>query len=192
MKKLVLSLLATSLAIAAQAQTPATPTTPGAATAPAATPKPKPLADADKKFIKEASEAILIEQKYLQLITDNKTATYTEETKRATGTMTGDLKRIWTGLATLATTKSSEVAQEVSKNDLAKVQKLSKERPDKFEKEFFKDLGKETKQTAKLFEALKTLQDPDVKKFAEDWNVTIKGHETTVEATEKQLGGKKK
>jgi predicted outer membrane protein len=74
---------------------------------------------------------------------------------------------------------------------MAKVQKLTKEKPDKFEKEFFKDLSKETKQTTKLFESAKTLQDADIKKFAEDWTVTIKGHETAMETAEKQAAKKK-
>jgi hypothetical protein len=192
MKKLALTLVAATLAIAAHAQTPAAPAAAGTPAPGAAAAKPKPLGASDKKFIMDLSNAILTEQKYLQLIVDNKTATFDPATTRATGTMSGDLKKIWTALATIATTKGAEVAQEVSKSDLAKVQKLGKEKPDKFEKEFFKDLAKETKQTAKLFEASKTLQDPDVKKFADDWNVTIKSHDASVEAAEKQLAGKKK
>jgi hypothetical protein len=191
MKKISLFLVAATFAVAASAQTPATPAAPAAGAATTAEPKAKPLSLSDKKFIKDASEAILIEQKYLALVVDNKTATFTEETKRATGPMSGELKRIWTALATLATNKGAEVAQEVDKADLAKVQKLSKEKPDKFEKEFFKDLAKETKKTAKLFEGSKSLQDPDVKKFAEDWATVIKGHDVAAETGEKQ-GAKKK
>jgi hypothetical protein len=195
MKKLALFLAVTSLAAAAHAQTPAaTPSPLGTSTTPAAaaTPKPKPLAEADKKFIKDVSEAVLIEQKYLALVVDNKTATFSEETKRATGPTAGELKRIWTALATLATTKGAPVAQEASKMEQPKVDRLAKEKPDKFEKEFFKEFGKETKKTAKIFDSAKTLMDADVKKFADDWTVTIKGHDATVEATEKQLAAKKK
>ena len=190
MKKLALFLLAASLTVAAYAQAPTA--TPAAATPAPSAPKPKPLADADKKFVKDVSEAILIEQKYLQLVVDNKTATFTEETKRATGPMSGDLKRIWTALATVAMAKGAVVAQEVSKTDLMKVDKLGKEKWDKFEKDFFKELGKETKKTAKLFDSAKTVLDADVKKFADDWAVTIKTHDTSVETTEKQLNAKKK
>ena len=190
MKKLTLSLLTVTLAIAAGAQTPATPgTAPTAATTAEA--KPKPLSVGDKKFIKDLSLAVLTEQKFLALVVDNKTGTFTEETKTATGPMSGELKRIWTALATLATTKGAEVAQDVEKNDAAKVLKLGKEKPDKFEKEFFKDLGKETKKTAKLMESAKTLQDPEVKKFAEDWATVIKGHDVAVEKAEKQPAKKK-
>lgn len=194
MKKLVLSLTLALTAAAAHAQAPATatpaaPATPGAPAAPAA--PAKPLGLADKKFIKDLSENILVEQKFLALIVDNKTGTYNDETKRTTGTMNGELKKIWTGLATLAQTKGAEVAQEVSKSDLAKIQRLGKEKADKFEKEFFKDLGKETARTMKLLDTAKTLQDPDVKLFAEDWGTVIKGHDKAVAGAEKAASGKK-
>ncbi len=191
MKKLTLTLVAATFAFAAVAQTP---TAPGAASTTATAPaeaKPKPLSVGDKKFIKDLSLAVLTEQKYLALVVDNKTAMYSEETKKATGPMSGELKRIWTGLATLATSKGAEVAADVEKNDAAKVLKLSKEKPDKFEKEFFKDLGKETKKTAKLVDSAKSLQDADVKKFVEDWATVIKGHDLAVETAEKQLTKKK-
>ncbi len=74
----------------------------------------------------------------------------------------------------------------------SKVQRVSKEKPDKFEKEFFKDLGKETKRAVKLFEGSKTLLDAGIKKFADDWTVTIKGHDGSVETAEKHLTAAKK
>lgn len=187
MKKLLLSLVGATLSVSAIAQAPAT-TAPATGTT---EPKPKPLSVTDKKFVKDASEAILVEQKYLALMTDQKLEMLGETTKRDVKKMEGELKRIWTALATLATMKNTEVAQEISKNDLTKIEKLTKEKPDKFEKEFFKDLGKETKKTVKLFESFKTLQDPDVKKFAEDWATVTKGHDLAAETGEKSSAKKK-
>ncbi|HYR57537.1 MAG TPA: DUF4142 domain-containing protein [Chthoniobacteraceae bacterium] len=194
MNKLALTFIAAAFAASAGAQVPGSavpPATPGPAAGAAAKPK-TPLSPTDKKWIKDVSEAILTEQKFVELVANNKTATFSEETKRTTGTMSGDLKRVWTALATLAQGKGAEVAQEIPKMEESKVQRVSKEKPDKFEKEFFKDLGKESKQAMKLFEASKTLQDADIKKFADDWAVTIKGHDVSVEAAEKHLTGGKK
>src|SRR5260221_8477278 len=103
MNKLALFLIAaTAIAASAVAQLPGSavpPSTPGPA-AGAAAAKPKALlAPADKKWIKDVSEAVLIEQKFLELVVNNKTATFSEETKRTPGTMSGDLKRVWNALA---------------------------------------------------------------------------------------------
>jgi predicted outer membrane protein len=194
MKPFAFSLLLAALAVSASAQTPATPTTPtkfgtagtGSGVAASGTAAPaKPISPSDKKFVKDVSEGVLIEQKYLALVTENRTATFSEELKRGVGSMAGELKRIWTALATLAVAKGAEVAQEVNKNDLAKVAKVQKEKPDKFEKEFYSELAKETKKTAKLFDSAKTLQDPEIKRFAEDWATIIKGHEATMEKASK-------
>jgi Domain of unknown function (DUF4142) len=188
MKKILLSIVGATLTVSAIAQTPAAPATSAPA---AAEPKAKPLAPADKKFVKDASDAVLLEQKYLALMTDQKLDMLGETTKRDVKKIGDELKRIWTSLATLATLKGTEVAQEVSKTDLSKIEKLTKEKPDKFDKEFFKDFSKETKKTAKLFESFKTLQDPDVKKFAEDWATVTKGHDLAAETAEKASAKKK-
>lgn len=198
MKPFAFSLALASIVLSTSAQTPTTPTQfgtagtgSGAAASGTVSAPAKPLSSSDKKFVKDVSGAILLEQKYLQLVESNKTATFSEDTTKATGKMSGELKRIWTALATLATAKGAEVAQEVEKNDLAKVQKVGKEKPEKFEKEFFQELGKETKKTSKLLDAAKTLQDAEVKRFAEDWTTVIKGHETAVELAAKGLAKKK-
>ena len=190
MKKLLLTLAAATIALAATAQTPAPPSAPGTPV-PAATPKPKPLSPADKKFLTDVSEGILNEQKLLMLLTDPKVAAYSESLQRDIKRANSDLKRIWTALATLATVKGAVLTQEISKVDLAKIERLTKEKPDKFDKEFFKDFGKVTARTVKLFESSKTLQDPDVKKFADDWVTVSKGHDLLATNGEK-LGVKKK
>ncbi len=190
MKKLLLTLATATIAIAATAQTPAPPAAPGTPV-PAATPKPKPLSPTDKKFLTDISEGILNEQKLLMLLTDPKVAAYSESLQRDIKRANSDLKRIWTALATLATDKGAVLTQEISKVDLAKIERLTKEKPDKFDKEFFKDFGKVTARTVKLFESSKTLQDPDVKKFADDWVTVSKGHDLLATNGEK-LGVKKK
>lgn len=193
MKRLLISLVGASLTVTAIAQTPATPTAPAApaTTVPAATPKPKPLSPTDKKFLTEVSEGILIEQKFLLLLTDPKVASYSESLQRDIKRANSDLKRIWTALATLATDKGAVLTQEISKVDLAKIERLTKEKPDKFDKEFFKDFGKVTAKTVKLFESSKTLQDPDVKKFADDWVTVSKGHDLLATNGEKMSVKKK-
>lgn len=190
MKKLLLSLLGTTLAIAATAQTPAAPAAAGA-TAPAATPKPKPLSPTDKKFIMDVSDGLLTEQKYLMLLTDAKIGSYSEGMQRDIKRANGDLKRIWTALATLATAKGAEVAQEVSKAELTKIDKLTKEKPDKFDKEFFKDFGKITAKTVKLFEGAKSLQDPEVRQFAADWGTIVTSQDLLATTGEKMAAKKK-
>jgi|GEM_PF-4958629 len=192
MKKLSILIAAASLAISAQAQTPAAPaaTTGAPAAAAPATPAPKPLGMADKKFLKDLSEAILLEQKYLQVFTDAK-PTLAETTQRDTNKITAELKRVWTALAKVATAKGAELATEVSKSDAAKIDKLSKEKPDKIVKEFFKDFGKETGRTVKLLDSAKSLQDPDVKVFVEDWSAVLKGHDKAAQAGEKSATAKK-
>lgn len=191
MKKLLLSLVGASLTVSAIAQTPAAPATPATTAPAAAEPKAKPLSVMDKKFIKDASDGILLEQKYLTLLTDQKTGMLSESLQRDIKKMDGDLKRIWTSLATLGTMKNAELAKEISKTDLTNIEKLTKAKPDKFDKEFFKDLSKETKKTVKLFDSFKTLQDPDVKKFAEDWATVVKGHDLAAETGEKSAMKKK-
>lgn len=181
----------------AQGQIPATPTTPTTpaepapgtgvtATTPAA--KPKPLGEADKRFFKEVSEAILFEQKLALLGTKSAQG---EETKKTANTVNNDLKRIWEKFATLSQEKNVTIATEVSKSESTKAERLGKTKEDKFDKEFLDDLGKEAKKTTRLFES-KSLQDADVKKFAEEWTPTIKSHEGAVDKAEKSLNKKNK
>ncbi len=189
MKKFALSAILTFLAVGAYAQTPAAPAAapaaPGAATAPA-----KPIGMADKKFIKDFSEVVLIEQAFLKLLIDSK-PTLSEGFERDVKKADADLKKLWTALATLASSKKADLATEISKSDLAKVQKLGKEKRDKFQKEFFKDFGKETGKGVKLLDGAKTLQDPEVKIFAEDWGGYLKFANRVAESGEKSAAAKK-
>ncbi len=172
------------------AQVPASPeSAPGAATptapaAPAA--KPKPLAEADKRFFKDASEAILFEQKLALMGTKEGKG---EETLKAAKTINGDLTKVWEKLATLSMEKGATIAQEVSKADANKVQRIAKQKEEKFDKDLLDDLGKEAKKTTRIFEN-KALQDPDLKQFVSEWSPTIKGHEAAIDKAEKALGKK--
>lgn len=190
MKKLALFLVVTSLAASAYAQGPAAPATPGTTAATPSAAPAKPLGMADKKLIKDLSELILIEQAYLKVITDVK-PTLAEALERDVKKADSDLKRLWTALANIATTKKADMATEVSKSDLAKVQKLGKEKPEKFQKEFFKDLGKETSKSVKLVDGAKQIQDPEVKIFFEDWGATIKSIDRLAETGAKSASAKK-
>jgi predicted outer membrane protein len=190
--RLCIALLSGALATAASAQAPATPAPPGAAGTgttgkPPATGSAKApeLSVGDKKFFKDASEGILLEQKLVVL--GSKTST-NDTVKKECDKMTGELTKVWERLATLSMSKGAQLAADVAKTDAAKVDRLAKLKPDKFDKEFVKDLGKETKKTAKFFGmAEKTLQDGEVKKFASDWSPTIKGHDEEVDRAQKEL-----
>ena len=205
MKKLTISIAHTvflALALATtsgRAQAPATPPAPtgtgtgattstGAVTTTSVAAKPKPLGEPEKRFFKEVSEAILFEQK---LATIGSKATVGEESKKAFNTVNNELKRVWEKFATLSMEKGATISQEVSKSDASKAERIGKLKEDKLEKELIEDLGKETKKTSRLFDS-KTLQDPVLKKFADDWGPTIKGHEGTIDKAEKALGKKPK
>jgi len=191
MKKLALFVLLTSLAAGAYAQAPAVPAAPGAA--PAATPAAppaKPVSMADKKLIKDLSDVVLVDQAYLKVLVDSKVSlgqSLDSDMKKSDG----NLKRMWTALASLGTAKKAELATEISKSDLAKVQKLSKEKPDKFQKEFFKDFSKETAKSVKLLDGAKSIQDPELKIFIEDWTGTVKGVNLFAESGERAATAKK-
>lgn len=175
----------------ATAQDPAAPAAPAATVgaAPATTPaaKPKPLGEADKRFFKEVSEAILVEQKLALMGTKD---AHGEETKKAATTINNELKKLWERFATLSQEKGATIATEVSKSDANKAERIAKQKEERFDKDLLDDLGKEAKKTTRLFES-KTLQDPEVKQFASEWAPTIKGHETTIDRAEKALGKKK-
>lgn len=153
--------------------------------------KPKALSAGDKKFVKDASAAILLEQKYLELVKPDGPGT--PETKKAAENMSTDLKKVWELLAAGIAEKGVDMAAEVDKADVAKIMKLKEVKPEKFDKELLKDLSKETKKTAKVFEtAGKTVQDEELKKVATDWTEAIKKHDTDLEALEKELAAAKK
>ncbi|MEA3208912.1 MAG: hypothetical protein QOE70_1969 [Chthoniobacter sp.] len=191
------ALLAAAIATPSlHAQAPATPVPAGgtgaSTTGTTAAAKPKPLAPTDKKFVKDINDAILIEQKLLALVARPEKP-LSESLKRTTTKMTGDLKKIWELFATLGMAKGAELSTEVTKPQAADVAKTAKLKDDKFEKEFVKDLAKETGKAKKAFESAgKSLQDPDLKKFVTDWTATIQTHDDDMVRLEKESAKKPK
>jgi predicted outer membrane protein len=198
MKTLPSQLAAASLVILALtcsralAQEPAATATGigGASTTTTAAPaaKPKPLGEAEKRFFKDVSDAILIEQKLALMGSRN---SMNEEVKKATGTINAELTKIWEKFATLSQEKGATIATEVSKSDASKTERISKQKEEKFDKDLLDLLGKEAKKTSKLFDN-KAIQDPEVKQFIAEWGPTIKGQETAIDRAEKALGKKAK
>jgi predicted outer membrane protein len=176
-----------AIPVFASAQEATAPTTP-AAPASASAAKPKPLAPADKKFFKDVSEAMLVEQKLAGLAKQGST---NDAVKKLGETITADVGKAWTPFATLSQTKGAELTPDISKADQSNATKLGKVAADKFDKEFLKDLGKETKKTGRLLDSAKSLQDPELKQWLETWGPTLKGHEAAVQKVEKEVGGKK-
>jgi predicted outer membrane protein len=174
-------------ALLATAQTATAPATSTGTSSSGAAAKPKPLAPADKKFFKDISDAMLVGQKLAGL---SKNGSTNEVVKKLGETIDADIGKAWTPFATLSQEKAAELTQEVSKSDASNAAKLAKVESDKFDKEFLKDLSKETKKTGRLLDSAKSLQDPELKAWVETWGPTLKGHEALVQKVEKQIGKK--
>ena len=178
--------LAASSLASAQTEAPSPGAAAPAAVAPATpAPKAKPLAEPEKKFVKDAAEAHLVEQK---LTTVAKTAAKSESAKKVSAKVAGDLGKSWEEFATIAMAKGAQLTMELKASDKASADRMGKLEGEKFDKEFLKDLGKEAKRTAKMFEtASKSLKDPELKAFAEKWVPTLKSHADDIEKAEKEL-----
>lgn len=180
---LAAALLATATLATAQTEAPAPAPAPAAPAAPAA--KPKPLAEPEKKFVKDAAEAHLIEQKLTSVA---KTAAKSEGAKSVGAKISGDLTKSWEEFATVTMAKGAQLMTEIKASDKASAERMGKLEGEKFDKEFLKDIGKEAKKTAKIFEtASKSLKDPELKAFAEKWLPTLKTHADEIEKAEKAL-----
>ena len=177
--------LAASSLASAQNEAPAPAPAAVAPATPAA--KPKPLAEPEKKFVKDAAEAHLIEQKLTSVA---KAAAKSEGAKSVGAKISGDLTKSWEEFATVAMAKGAQLMTEIKASDKASAERMGKLEGERFDKEFLKDMGRETKKTAKIFEtASKSLKDPELKAFAEKWLPTLKTHADEVEKAEKALKG---
>ena len=157
---------------------------PAPAQAPAA--KSPPLADAEKRFVKEAADSLLVGQ--LLATMGARSLTASDGTKTLTTKVNGELEKAWTEFATVSMAKNAQIPTEVNHTDKAAAGKIGKLTADKMEKELIKELAKESKKNARAFEtAAKSLRDPELKAFAEKWAPTLKGHSTELDQYEDKL-----
>lgn len=189
MKKLLILL---ALATPAFAQvTPATPggfTTQGTGTAAGVsatvTAKPKPLGAGDKKFLKDSLEGMFF---VMELVGKTRTGAKIEVTKTESGALKGDLDKVWAEVAGYASNNNEKVPAELAGGDKGKAERLGKA-GDKFDKEYFKIVTKEVEKLQKTFESYaKTGQVPELKTIAANWEPTLKGHATKLDAAEKEV-----
>ena len=179
-----------SLPLAASAQTSAGGTPPPGGvptTAPAAT--PRPLAGADKKFVKDASSSLFY---LLDLLKAAKTSATGETTKKVFETGNKELTSAWEGVAKISTAKNEKLVTELGNSDKQNTAKLKKAAPDKFDKEFLKDYSKELKKLAGVYEAAsKSVQDPEIKAYTLTWIPTLTNLFTEADKAESEAGKRK-
>ena len=176
------------LSPSAVAQTSATSTT-GAGGTTAAGAKAKPLSAAEKKFIKDASESVYYALHLTGMAEKNASATPTKEVAKS---IKEDGDKIWEELGAIAQAKGEKMTTDLSGGDKSSSERLGKNKEDKFDKPFLKELSKEVKRLATAFQtAAKSAQDPEVKTFAEKWLPTLKKHEEAADKAESEAGKRK-
>lgn len=171
------SLLAST---SAQIPAPVNPATP------AATPAPKPLSPTDKNFIKNAGNSL----SYLtQLVAEGKhPAAGDEKMVKFRSKLTGELKKSWDGLNTVAAQRGETITGELSATDKTTVEKLGKMKEDKFLKEWLGEMAKEAKKLDKTFEsASRTVQDPELKLYVANYTPFIRTIFASVESQENSV-----
>jgi putative membrane protein len=153
--------------------------TPGAG---ATTEKAKPIAPADKKFVKDAGESIYYE---LALAEKTKVKAGTDAVKKLGEKLNQDLKKVWEEVATFAQANNEKMPTELSGGDKSAAERLGKLDGEKFDKQFLSLISKEAKKLARVFDA-KSLQSPELKKVAENYGATLKNHVTEIDRAEKE------
>ena len=187
-------LVLTSPAVFAQAPVPpattpavgATTTAPGGA---AAADKPKPLAPADKKFIKDAGKSIFYE---LELAAAAKTGATEEGTKKFGELVNTEMHKAWEALGTIAKAKGEILPTELTGGDKGSIERLKKIKGDNFDKLFFREFMKEAKGLERDFVSAAKFAtgDPEIKNFATNYLAIVKGHVNDGERAEKTAGKK--
>jgi hypothetical protein len=165
------------------AQAPA-PAAPGTAPAvPAATPAPKPLSALEKGFIKNAGKSIYYQG---QLAAAAKTAVTDEKLAGLRDTVTLDLNKAWEALTKIAQARGETIAGELQGGDKSSVERLGKQKNDKFVKMWLDELSKESKKLDRAFETgAKSIVDPELKDFVTNYGPAIHNVFTSSEAAEK-------
>ncbi len=153
-----------------EAMEPGKPAPVGAPAKPAE--KPKPLAATDKSFVKSSLESMYL---LMSLTEKNKQDQLkVADTKTVAEKISTEFTKLWAELAPIATTNGDKLPSAVPTSDKAKIDKLGKAPGDKYDKEWIKLVGKDTKHLATAFAAAKTSQNPQIKALAATWEPTMK------------------
>ncbi len=157
------------------------------------------LPEADRKFIKDFVEQHLLEQelvnkargKEMSAVRDSKPSPLAPAVSALYKKLHSELTASWTELATLSQGKKVEISTTAKPKDLADAAAVAKMTGEKFDKEFVKTIGKETKKTDLLLSnAAKSVRDAEVKAFIDKWAPAFKAHVTEAESAEKALKAK--
>ncbi len=198
MKRNFLTVFATlTLTSFASAQAPAEATTPAAATttAPAAAEKKvKPLSQSDVKAVQVFAEALLFHIKMGDVARGRKEK---DETLTAMGTKLGkETKDMWTPMVNIAQAHQMDgknIPTEITKNDKANLEKLGKNKDEKYTVEYLELFTKEAKRNAKSTEtAAKSITDPELKTWADGAVKVFASQAEELEAAHKEAKKKKK
>ena len=147
--------------------------------------KPKPLAQPDKTFLKNAADSMYF---VINLCEKSKRGAKAESVKKLGEKIAGDLNKVWGEIGGVATANNEVLPSELKGADKSHAEKLGKTEADKFDKAFLDDTGKEMKKLARYMETgSKSAQNPELKKIAENWAPTIKGFSDDIEKLEKEL-----
>lgn len=134
--------------------------------------KAKPLSSTDKAFLKKSLESMYL----LMNLTDKNKREQLKvaDAKTVAEKINDELNKLWAELAPFATANGDKLPEGVPNSDKTKVEKLGKVAGDKYDKEWIKLVGRETKQLSTAFVAAKNSQDPRIKASAMTWEPTIK------------------
>ena len=170
------------------ANTPAAGATPGAA---ATSAKPKPLSMNETKAVGDILQAMHFHIQMGEVGKYNKDKQVSEFAQKAHKEMTEQ----FTPLVNYAMNNGVEnknIPTEVSKADKNDIDKLKKEKEDKWTLEYFELLAKNGKRNARAVEAAaKTLTSPEAKGLAEKVLALINGQVAHAETAHKDLKAKK-
>jgi putative membrane protein len=163
--------LSVALAVGGLSAYSAESTKPAAATEAAATQR---LAPGDAEFIKKAAVGGMAEVKLGQLAQEKGSS---QEVKDFGAKMVADHGKANDELKGIASAKGLEVPADLDAKNQAVYDRLSKLSGSEFDKAYVKDMVRDHKEDVSEFEhASKSLQDPELKGFAEKTLSVIKAH----------------
>jgi hypothetical protein len=136
-----------------------------------------PLTAADKKFIKDASEALYLELSISEIaIRRNRPVGASVDAARKAGDLVhDDLKKVWEELSAVARAKNEKVRDELTGVEKREAEQLRSLDVDKFNKQVVAMLGKESKTVAQIF-ATKSIQHPALRTIIERHSPTLTKH----------------
>ncbi len=158
---------------------------PGATTPAKPAEKAKPLSSQDKSFVKNSLESMYL----LMNLSDKKKRESLKVTEaNAVGEkISTEMTKLWEQLAPMATANGDKLPEAVPNSDKSKIERLNKAPGDKFDKEWIKLVGKETKHLATAFTAGKSAQNAELKALAMTWEPTLKSIDDETNTAEKAV-----